>query len=268
MSQQDNPNKEKFDKRIMRPIAVSDKKTGKSYTLQQSETFNVNSKKIYFTKPNNITLFVSISLKQLNEAKDIYKDFILEKLKDKAPIEFKEEENSKLYDYFELIQMSIISIYTAIEGLANVAIPTDFVLEKINSKKVKELWSKENIERWISTSEKLGDIIPKILNIESPKKGVGWSKFKKLEEIRNDIVHQKTTEDPTKTDTLFLRKLLNKDVFKIVESGFAMIKFFCDHSPSNTLFPFGFSKVKIETVELDNMEEYFELVEDVPEKNK
>ena len=57
----------------------------------------------------------------------------------------------------------------------------------MNKKKVIEIWNKQNIERWICTTEKIGDIIPEIMHIESPKKLKIWSYFKSLEEMRNYI---------------------------------------------------------------------------------
>jgi len=268
--QQDNSEDKFFDIRMMRPIAVKDKTAKLTYTLQHGESFEVNGKKIFFTKPNNISLFVSIAHKELQNAKKLFEDFITIKLSEESPIEFKENENSKLYDYFERIQTAIISIYTAVEALSNVAIPTDFKLEKINTKKVKEIWDKESIERWLPTSEKLADIVPDILKVESPKKLQLWTNFKKLEEIRNDIIHQKTTtEDSKKVDTLFLRKLLDKNIFNIAESGFAIIQYYCLKDKSHSFFPFGFGEVEIKPIEVEDFGNYFALVEDNPNrKNK
>lgn len=254
-----------FDIRMMRPTAVRDKKSNLTYTLQQGESFDLGGKKIFFTKPNNISLFVSIAHKEKELAKKIYDDFIKIKLKEKSPVEFKGDENTKLYDYFERIQTAIISIYTAVEALSNVAIPRDFKLEKINNKKVKEIWDKDNIERWLTTSEKLADIVPDILKIESPKKIKIWSYFKRLEEIRNDIIHQKTTEDPSKVDTLFLRKLLDKDIFLITDSGFALIQYFCLKDKTHSFFPFGFGDIEVKPIEVEDFGEHFALVEDSPE---
>lgn len=255
-----------FDVRMMRPLVVLDKKTSLTYTLQQGESFELNGKKIFFSKPNNIALFISIAHKDKASAKDIFDNFVAKKLKEKAPVEFKGDENARLYDYFEKIQTAIISIYTAVEALSNVAIPKEFELIKTNNKKVKEIWDKESIERWLTTSEKIGDIVPEILKIDSPKKLKIWSFFKKLEEVRNDIIHQKTTDDPTKVDTLFLRKLLAKDIFTILDSGFALIQYFCSKDKSHFFFPFGFGQIEIKPLELDDFSEYFALVEDSPIK--
>ncbi|MCW3108127.1 MAG: hypothetical protein JWQ09_2633 [Segetibacter sp.] len=255
----------KFDIRMMRPTAVTDKKTQLTYTLQQGESFDINGKKLYFTKPNNIAVFVSIAHKERELAKELFDNFIKQKLKQKSPIEFKDDENTKLYDYFERIQTAIVTIYTAVEALSNVAIPRDFKLEKINNKKVKEIWNKESIERWLTTSEKLADIVPDILKIESPKKLQIWTYFKRLEEIRNDIIHQKTTtEDPTKVDTLFLRKLLSKDIFLVIDSGFAINQYYCEKDKTHSFFPFGFGEIVVKPLEVEDIHEFFALVEESP----
>lgn len=122
----------------------------------------------------------------------------------------------RLYNYFESIQTAIISMYTAIESFANICIPHDYVYEKNNAKGIKESYSKELIERYIPTSEKIDKILPSILNCDSPKGSKLWQDFKSLESLRNDIIHPKTTKKNTETkeDSSFLCILLSDDFIK------------------------------------------------------
>ena len=250
------------DPRMMRPISVIDRKTNSSHLLQPIEEIKYGKNEITFFKPNIVSLFVSIAHRELENAKSIYYESISSKIKNGEKIDFNKDEHRWLFNYFEKIQMAIVAIYTAVEAFANIAIPNDYKIEKRNIKKIIEIWEKHDIERWISTSEKISDILPSILNIVSPKKLKIWSYFKTLEEIRNDIIHPKTSDDSKKINMGFLSKLLNDNVFKIVESGFGTIQYFCQQDKLHPFFPLGFSDILIQKIELDNFEEYFHVSDD------
>jgi len=231
------PAKRKDDHRILRPLAIREKKTKKTFILQQTEHLLLDGKDIYFYQPNNISIFISIAHKEMDKAYKIYLKLIKPLLDKGGKIEFKGAKLTQLYNYFEHIQSATISIYTAIEALANVAIPRDYTMEIVNNKQVKETWTKENIERWKTTSEKIGDIVPLILKMQSPKELKVWTYFKQLEQIRNDIIHQKSERDPTKLDSKFLLKLFKSSIFTIVQSGFQIIKYYCEKNESHGFFP-------------------------------
>ena len=258
--------KPKDDHRILRPIAVHERKTKKTFILQQTEHLLLNGANIYFFKPNNVSIFINIAHKELCKAHKIYTKLVKPKLDGGGKIVFKGSKLSQLYNYFEHIQSATISIYTAIEALANVAIPIDYTMEIVNNKKVKEVWNKENIERWKTTSEKIGDIVPTILKMQSPKELKMWTLFKQLEQIRNDIIHQKSEHDPSKLDLKFLLKFFDKNIFKIIQSGFEIIKHYCEKNEYHGFFPIGFNKIKIQPIEIEDFEAYFALI-DNPKKS-
>jgi hypothetical protein len=243
-----------FDKRYERETLIVDKKKPNArISLRLVESFNIDKVEISFYPPNIIALFVNIAERELSRARDLYKSFIAPKLIKRRKVNFSEKEDSRLFDYFEYIQISIISIYTAIEALANVVIPYDYTLEKINQKKIKETWDKISIERWMSTVEKIGSIVPDILKIRSPKNESFWSSFLKLEELRNDIIHQKTSKD--NQDESPFKKLLENNIFEVIDSGFSVIRFFCDNAKHHSLLPYGFGKVEIIPAEIDGIYE-------------
>jgi len=226
-----------------------------------SESFVLKDKKISFLKPNIISIFVSVSQKELEISQNLYKTLIEPKLLEKNEIEFIGGELTDLYNYFERIQSSIVSIYTAIEALSNLLIPRDYKIERKNNKGVLEIWNKDSIERWMKTSEKIGDIIPGIIHVRSLKENKIWNYFKELENIRNDIIHPKTSEDQSNVETVFLKKLIDKKIFLIIESGFTVIKYFCEMDKENFFLPFGFAEVIIKPYEIDDFDEYFEPIE-------
>lgn len=251
------------DIRMLRPIVFLDKKRKLSVVVQQSEIFKVDGCRLEFYTPNNVSLFVSIAHRELGQARKIHLSLLQSAIGKKSKKEIKGRNLTRLYNYFEHVQSSVIAIYTAVESLSNIAIPHDFKLERKNSKGITEVWDKHSIERWYKTSEKLSDILPKVLKIESPKELPVWSKFRCLEDIRNDIIHQKTsTKSETDVDSKFLRKLLEPQIFDTIQAGFAVISYFCNKNTSHAYFPLGFGPAHVEPEEVDDLETFFTKVED------
>jgi len=136
------------DIRMLRPVVFHDKKTDRAIVVQPSEFFKVDACKLSFSTPNNVSLFVSIAHRERQAAKKIYDSLIGKALTEKRKsLEIKGRNLKRLYNYLEHIQSGIIAIYTALESLANVAIPNDFKLEKKNQKGVTEIWTKDAVER-------------------------------------------------------------------------------------------------------------------------
>lgn len=246
------------DVRQLRPIIFHEKPTSTAVVTQPTEYFALNGCHLEFSTPNNISLFVSIASRETAVAKKLYGSLIGSKVSAGAKtIQFRGRNLTRLYNYLEHVQSGIVAIYTAIESLSNVAIPSTYRLEIKNNKGVTEVWDKAAIERWHKTSEKIGTIVPQILGVQSPKELRVWAPFKQLEEIRNEIVHQKTTNSKTpQVDSHFLRKLLAPDIFDKVSAGFSLIRYFCLQDTAHTFFPLGFatSHIKAEEVEdIDNV---------------
>jgi hypothetical protein len=250
------------DVRIMRPIVVRELSTNRGITIQQIDSATVDGCEISYPSPNNVALFASIAKKELQQARNIYASVIGKQIKGKKRLEISTADVPRLYNYFESIQSSVISIYTALESFANIAIPRDYIYTFKNNKGVTESWDKNAIERWQKTSDKLSILLPDILKCESPKSIAEWSSFKELETIRNDIIHQKTLnyKDQDQVDSHFIKKLLTPRIFEVVESGFSLISFFCQKNTSHNYFPLGFGEAKVEPLELENFEDQFELV--------
>lgn len=247
------------DIRAMRPIMIKEAASNHVVTLQQSEVMDIGGCEFTFYSPNNVSIFVNISKRELNISRRMYKEIIEKNIK-KKEVDIKERELSALYNYFEHIQTCIICVYTAIEALANIAIPNEYEYKTINTKGVSESWNKETIERWFQTSEKYTKILPEILNIEDPKKQIFWSKFKELESIRNEIIHQKTSlKKPTDVDSKYLNTLLQPHIFETINAGFELITYICNSDQSHTYFPLGFGPAQIKIKELEDFSKDFKL---------
>ncbi|MDR2278745.1 MAG: hypothetical protein LBE23_12890 [Vagococcus sp.] len=263
-----------LDVRMQRPIIASFNEDGKEsttiITMQESEFFEFKNSTISFYTPNNVALFLSSAKKELTKSKSIYESLFgkLAKLKNTKQKSYSvsDKDLPRLYNYFESIQLAIISAYTAIESFANIAIPKDYEYHRLNSKKIKEIYTKEQIERHIKTSEKLDKILPDILKCESPKGNKLWEDFKEIENFRNDIIHPKTSKKSKSIsieDSTFLCKLISDDFIDKIRSAFKIIEYFCNQNTSNPLFPLGFGKVTFEPIE-SNMDD-FEKVQDASE---
>ncbi|MGO2306694.1 MAG: hypothetical protein ACTH5W_18535 [Providencia sp.] len=256
-----------IDIRMQRPIVVSftedDKENATIITMLESERFKFNNSMIDFHTPNNVALFLSSAKKELVKSKSIYGSLFgkLAKLKNTKHKSYSvsDKDLPRLYNYFESIQLAIISAYTAIESFANIAIPKNYEYHRLNSKKIKEIYTKEQIERHIKTSEKLDKILPDILKCESPKGNKLWEDFKEIENFRNDIIHPKTSiksKNISIEDSAFLCKLISDDFINKIYSAFKIIEYFCNQNTSNPLFPLGFGKATFEPIEskIDNIE--------------
>ncbi len=248
------------DLRDERSIKLHSKSDHKTYFLSKSEKVKIADKNISYTAPNNISLSLSLMKKSLNEARKIYKRLIL-----KVPgkkVEIKSEIRAELYNYFEILQTSIIFSYIAIEGFSNAVIPENYLHERVNEKGIKETLTKENIERWMSTSEKVGTILPLILKTSDIRAENYWATFKELEQLRNDIVHQKTIEKGTKLDTKVFNQMLNPKVFERIASSIKVIDFFYKVDNAHPYFPLGFGIATFQVHKIESMEKHFKVIEE------
>ena len=219
------------DPRMIKPYGIFIKKADLINFFQDCGKLTLGNDKLLYVLPNNIALSLNICHTNFREAKIIKKRLLKEK---ESNIFFKSN-IKELYDYFEKIQISIVFMYQAIETFTNSCIPDEFQYEKKNHKGVKETYTKKEILRWITTSEKLSDIIPNVLSIESPKKHNFWSDFKQLEQIRNEIVHNNKDASNQLYSSLFDSK-----INKIIDAGLKLIKYFIHLDKYNKIFPFEF----------------------------
>lgn len=227
------------DQRIARPVVYLPEGGNTVYQTQKISQFLIKEKTgISFFTPNGISVFYSKALKEYNIAANNYNDIIKPYLKEDFVYNVSSEDLPKLYDYFESIQSCIIMVYSAIEALCNVAIPDNFTLTKKGNKGITEIWNKANIEKWMSTEEKAGKIVPDILKIAGPKNLSFWEGFKQLKEIRDQIIHQKQSpSEPDQTESSFYGTLIKENVFEKIRAGFELIHFYCDMDATHPYFP-------------------------------
>ncbi len=101
-----------------------------------------------------------------------------------------------LYDYFEHCMVAIAFSFQAIETYANDAIAHlvkgEYTLQR-GSKDINCSTSDE-LQRVASTEEKIGAILPSVLNLPSPRQSKFWRHFKELKRVRDSTIHLKSTD--------------------------------------------------------------------------
>ncbi|NQX38506.1 hypothetical protein SAMN05421820_101530 [Pedobacter steynii] len=227
------------DFRMVRPKAYLVEKSTFVYQSHQTSVFMLTKDSgISFFTPNGVAMFLNKARKEYSVAESIYCTLIKAKLKPGLIYVIKPEELCQLYDYFESVQSCIIMIYSAIEAICNVAIPEDYTITKKNGKGITEIWDKTAIEKWMPTEEKVGKVLPEILNVESPKTLPFWENFKKLKEIRDKIIHQKQSiGKPNEIESAFLNILLEESIFNKIKAGSDLIEYYCEMDQTHQYFP-------------------------------
>lgn len=207
--------------------------------IQFQTKINGEKNTLNYFAPNSVGILLSTANKALIEAKKIYDVNInpdkvnhfssnnLEQIGVKSKI---------IYDYIEQIQISIVFGYTALETFVNLSIPDSYEYSDKNSKGIIETYNKEAIERWLQLRVKLSDILVKIYKTKPIKSNNIWNKLLSFEDIRNDIVHQKTINS-----TKFYKKYFQKNIFNICKVPEEIIQFFFDEredkDQTNPLWP-------------------------------
>ncbi|WP_223916376.1 hypothetical protein, partial [Aeromonas caviae] len=120
-----------------------------------------------------------------------------------------------------------------------------------------EHYGKEQIERWVSTSEKISKIIPEVLKCNSPTEKKFWGDFKNLERVRNEIIHSKSNNSAE-----ILVELFSSKIHKYIESSLLLLEYFIELDPCNPIFPLGFGKSQIRVMSLKNPDEYLRKIKE------
>ncbi len=120
----------------------------------------------------------------------------------KRGFQVKDESVSDLYYFFEQSIISVTMSFQAIEVFANAIIgrrSTQSVVVKRKAGVVKNLTPAE-AERELSTEEKIGQVLPNLLNVSSPRGNRAWQAFRTLKDARDATVHLKSSDIYTRNN--------------------------------------------------------------------
>ncbi|WP_162006784.1 hypothetical protein [Roseimaritima sediminicola] len=240
------------DRRARKPINFVKSDTGEAVAFVPLEVLDWKGTEVAFEAPNVAALFFSSAERSLHKARDLFTSLCdLHKTVDSYGMVPKSTLSS-IYDYLEEIQTSIVSVYSGAEAITNLAIPDDYTRTVVNSKQIEETWTKKSIERWLSLTEKISKILPGILGTPGPQGNPHWSDFKRLEALRNEIVHPKTeSRDIAKVTQTLASRLMHISVFTYIGSGFEVARTIALSDASHVEFPTGFGNAQQGVVVVD-----------------
>jgi hypothetical protein len=100
-----------------------------------------------------------------------------------------------LFEYLEFAMASIGSSFQAVEAFANEKIAANISGKvSVQLRKEAQLLSAEEIERQLSTEEKLGVILPRNAGLAEIKGTLEWELFRKLKKARDSLTHFKSAD--------------------------------------------------------------------------
>ena len=123
------------------------------------------------------------------QAKDTLTERHLERSKDTAV----DLDDEAAFGYFEQMFASVVFAYTALEAFANASIPEDFTYT-ISKKRCSEMYDRGQIERFLNLNVKLGDVLPLVFGIKTPRGTAVWEPYIELQRLRDRIIHLKSEE--------------------------------------------------------------------------
>ena len=174
--------------------------------------------------PNATALCLNVSRRCWEESRVIRKESGIDRsLKDQVSF----ANHSAAFDYIERVMESVVMAFTALEAFINELIPDDFEYHTHRrSEIILEVMHKDQVERRLSLDEKLTDVLPEILSVQSPKGKRCWTGYRNLKKVRDRIVHMKSEDRRSSGPDV---PTLWHDVFKIEpphKQAIELIEFF------------------------------------------
>lgn len=255
---------ELFDKRQRKPRIISDKSVGVDYALKMVKDIKYGKAIIKYWPPNLPGIYLKVVNDNFKKAAKIHLEFIKPMESKNESFDLSPENTILLYDYIESMQITIIMICTAIESIVNSIIPSNFVYNERYRGKVKE-HNYYSIQRHVSHIEKLEKVLPKACNIRVSQHKF-WSKYKKLINLRNDLIHLKSKETSTiydqrdyfnKLDESIIDRLVDDTSLSYVKSGFEIIKSIQSQLINSTDFPIIYNVENLNIEKVDDLRNYF-----------
>lgn len=155
--------------------------------VTQAALLTLGAKRGGITVPNATAMFLDLSKSHMDKAQELV-----------TACKTSSDPHGHLPDAdsfgaIEHYMASVVFACTALEAFANEQIPDSFVyvIKKNDSDRH---YNKKQIERWLTPLEKLGDVLPKALNVATPKGGKLWEPCRRLFDLRDRVVHMKTAD--------------------------------------------------------------------------
>ncbi|KVE67299.1 hypothetical protein WI96_09690 [Burkholderia vietnamiensis] len=163
----------------------------KGSLIKQAGQFPVHDgRQLTLNIPNATALFLNISHRNYVEARAVLDRSGIRKGMRKN-VTFSVDADA--FHYLECFMTSVVGAYTAVEAFANETIPDNYIhVQKY--KDAEERLVKADIERRLTLSKKMMEILPAALSIQTPKGKKCWDEFHRLELMRERIIHMKSAD--------------------------------------------------------------------------
>lgn len=233
--------KKNRDFRVSKPhIWICPDKPKKRLVWPTNWVLDSNDVAVMMDKPNDIALYSNIASTQIDEAEMYYTEYIFPYGKKRSLRTVSVDEQKAFYNYFEKAIVSVTQAYTSLEAMANIFIPENYEVKKKEKNEIVKIWNKSAIELTYSLRDKFKDILRDVLKTSDPTQEKWWPTFIELEDLRNEIIHSKSSKSEDR-----YTKLLDTRIFRIVRNHKTVIEFYGKHIDSadkglRNLFPYGF----------------------------
>lgn len=155
--------------------------------VRQAAIIHHGKERLGITIPNATALLLNLSQMCHRQAGQLISKSISNKDK------FSHLPEPHVFAFYEQMMASIVFAYTSLESFVNEELPDNYI-HTVVEKRSTQQYNKEQIERHLKLDIKLGDVLPAVLRIESPKGKSLWNNFNKLKDIRDRIIHMKTKD--------------------------------------------------------------------------
>lgn len=180
--------------------------------------------------PNPCAMYISYAFRVKSESEQLLQELNPSFIRNDIDIVPPEIEG-KFFDCLECLISLVIFSYTALEVFANSSIPDNFQFTRErNDNKYSEIYTKNQIERNLSLTIKLDEVLPQIFSVSSPKGRRLWADFVWLRELRDRFIHLKSTDweksEPEMADKYVWTNLLSKKVLLTPHYALEMMSYF------------------------------------------
>ncbi|WP_348236472.1 hypothetical protein [Vibrio parahaemolyticus] len=197
---------------------------------QSSLVRNNSNELVSFILPSSTAMALNMSLKSAKRANKLRSNIEFQSVltPDGSGLAVTNDSNEALFDYFEECMVAVTFAFQTLELFCNHSISRNMTQGmEVKRRKSRLHMSPSELERQLSTEEKLALVLPKVLKKSTPKGKQPWELYKKLKIARDSTIHMKYTDQQVLShDTLYFQFLNNSDVTIYPKAAINMLLWF------------------------------------------
>ncbi|WP_115718824.1 hypothetical protein [Gallaecimonas mangrovi] len=194
-----------------------------------------NGANLGFTLPSATALALDMAAQSAESSMKLLRQFTWQDVitPDGPGFSVAKEDTTELFNFFQQCMITSTFSFQALEVFCNQSIGRsvkDAVTVKRRNKRVS--MSASELERQLSTSEKLSQILPPLYEVATPKGKKVWEPFKKLQEARDSSIHFKSSHQYAVSEDTLYYDFLNGNFQHFPRAAADMISwFYKDNQP-------------------------------------